>query len=389
MQPPSLPSSSPSLPMVPLLLLRKRPALATVSSALIALACAQARLSFLAPVIIDTRGTGELQGPSAGFNSMNANIMSHVSGGTIYNTQYPADFSQQSSAGTADVGEQRMGRPLLALTVALALQIIHMVTATLQSDPSTCFLLEGYSQGAAATVNALSNLKGAAFDAVKGVFLIGNPLRKPGLACNVDSQGGTSTSGRRGVESLSSSSGIPDDWVNKTRDVCAQGDGVCDSSIPGVITNPHLSYPYDTKVQDMGAKFGIDAVSNGTSQQHSSDGGNDNGKPSGTQPGPNVLSGGDPQPYSYGSGTNGQPMGTGFGSRFPSGGDPQPYSYGSGTNGQPMGTGFGSRFPSGGSPWRFPFGSGAHGQPMGTGFGSRFLQRRHPRHLSQGADATV
>ena len=32
-------------------------------------------------VLIDTRGTGEAQGPSAGFRTMNSNILSQVSGG--------------------------------------------------------------------------------------------------------------------------------------------------------------------------------------------------------------------------------------------------------------------------------------------------------------------
>ena len=53
--------------------------------------------------IINTRGTGEAQGPSAGFRTMNANVQSALPGGKIYNTVYPASFNQQSSAGTQDV----------------------------------------------------------------------------------------------------------------------------------------------------------------------------------------------------------------------------------------------------------------------------------------------
>ena len=104
---------------------------------------------------------------------MNSRITAQLQGGQIYSTVYAADFSQQSSAGTAD--------------------IVRKVTSTLASDPTHCFYLEGYSQGAAATVNALERLTGNAFDAVKGVFLIGNPEHKSGLACNVDTNGGTTT----------------------------------------------------------------------------------------------------------------------------------------------------------------------------------------------------
>ena len=78
--------------------------------------------------------------------------------------------------------------------------------------------LEGYSQGAAATTNALPKLTGASFDAVKGVFLIGNPEHRAGLACNVDTNGGTTT---KNVNGLSYTLGrIPENWVSKTLDVC-------------------------------------------------------------------------------------------------------------------------------------------------------------------------
>jgi hypothetical protein len=149
--------------------------------------------------IINTRGTGELQGPSAGFRTMNAQITSQLSGGKIYNTVYPADFTQISTVATQD--------------------IINKITTTLRSSPNECFLLQGYSQGAAATVNALPSLTGASFNAVKGVFLIGDPNHKSGLACNVDNNGGATT---RNVNGLSAalSAGIPANWINKTMDVC-------------------------------------------------------------------------------------------------------------------------------------------------------------------------
>lgn len=149
--------------------------------------------------IINTRGTGEPQGPSAGFRTMNSRVTSALSGGKIYNTVYPADFTQNSAAGTQD--------------------IINKITSTLQSNPNECFILEGYSQGAAATTNALPRLTGANFDAVKGVFLIGNPQHKAGLTCNVDNNGGTTTRNVNGLSAFGSA-GIPSNWISKTLDVC-------------------------------------------------------------------------------------------------------------------------------------------------------------------------
>lgn len=53
--------------------------------------------------IISTRGTGELQGPSAGFLTMNQKTLAQVPGGTVYNTVYLAAADQNSALGTADV----------------------------------------------------------------------------------------------------------------------------------------------------------------------------------------------------------------------------------------------------------------------------------------------
>jgi hypothetical protein len=131
---------------------------------------------------------------------MNQNIMSQLPNGKIYNTVYPAAANQDSSAGTAD--------------------IINHIQTTLQSSPNECFILEGYSQGAAATVNALVQLSGAANTAVKGVFLIGDPLHKAGLACNVDSNGGTTTRDLNGISEYYGSNSIPSGFVSRSLDVC-------------------------------------------------------------------------------------------------------------------------------------------------------------------------
>jgi hypothetical protein len=149
--------------------------------------------------IINTRGTTEPQAESSGFITMNKAIRSAIPGVETYNTVYPADSSQTSSVGTED--------------------IISHITSVLSTDPGHCFVLEGYSQGAKSTVQAMPSLTGEMFDAVKAVFLIGNPYHKAGLACNVDLEGGGSTLDVDG-KSLTADNAIPDNWVEKTMDVC-------------------------------------------------------------------------------------------------------------------------------------------------------------------------
>ncbi|KAF3001561.1 hypothetical protein E8E13_009844 [Curvularia kusanoi] len=165
---------------------------------------------------------------------MNSHVTSTLSGGKIYNTVYAADYSQNSAAGTQD--------------------IINKITSTLRTSPQECFILEGYSQGAAATVNALPKLTGANFNAVKGVFLIGDPEHKAGLTCNVDNNGGTTT---RNVNGLSAGfgGGIPSNWVSKTLDVCIYGDGVCDTTHGSGINAQHLQYPNDAPTQSLGTSY--------------------------------------------------------------------------------------------------------------------------------------
>lgn len=214
-------------------------ALALAAASLVQAAPLQERAGCSSYVIINTRGTSEPQGPSVGFRTMNTRIRSAVSGGSEYDTLYPAGIDQNSAQGTAN--------------------IVAQVKAGLARDPNTCFLLEGYSQGAAATCNALPQLTGAAFTAVKGVILIGNPEHKPNLACNVDGNGGKTTFSASGL-SAAFTQGVPSNWVSKTLDICIYGDGVCDVSSGFGITPQHLTYGYNTNVQTMGANFGIKAL---------------------------------------------------------------------------------------------------------------------------------
>ena len=70
----------------------------------------------------------------------------------------------------------------------------------------------------------MPKLTGAAFAAVKGVFMVGDPEHKSGLACNFDNNGGTTTRNVNGLEVYSGS--VPTTWIAKTDDICIK---VCNS----------------------------------------------------------------------------------------------------------------------------------------------------------------
>ncbi|KJX96117.1 carbohydrate esterase family 5 protein [Zymoseptoria brevis] len=194
-------------------------------------------------VIVNARGTSE-HGDSPSLVPMNQQILSAVPGGTIYDVNYPADPDQQTASGTADV--------------------VRFVTATLNSDPSTCFILDAFSQGSTVITDALPRLTGAAYEAVKFVYLLGNPEHNPNLPCNVDEKGGSSTAGASGQ--IAEKGRVPSNWYSKTRDVCYTGDGVCDRSatpnkgFPGAITPAHGKYGSTASVQSMGLQAAIRAL---------------------------------------------------------------------------------------------------------------------------------
>ncbi|OAA82413.1 Cutinase [Akanthomyces lecanii RCEF 1005] len=175
----------------------------------------------------------QVTGPSIGFKNMNSNILKQKNGGNVYNVVYPAAFDQNSDLGTAD--------------------IVRKVKEVVGQNPAECIILQGYSQGASATCDALPELTGPAFDAVKGVVLLGNPEHRPDLTCNVDLYGGKST--RKAVGFFGTKGGIPSEWASKSLDVCNFGDGVCDSAHGIGITLQHFGYIFSPQTQSMGAKF--------------------------------------------------------------------------------------------------------------------------------------
>jgi hypothetical protein len=170
---------------------------------------------------------------------MNGLTLSLLPTGNQYYTVYPAASDQISVDGTTD--------------------IVNKIAEAIAIDPARCVILQGYSQGASATVNALALLNGTSADAVKAIFLIGNPLHKPGLACNVDDHGSNGSANALGLQLklLPNSNVVPDAFVARTLDVCIPGDGICDSD-NGVgfgTDGQHLLYGSDTNVQMLGYFF--------------------------------------------------------------------------------------------------------------------------------------
>jgi hypothetical protein len=153
---------------------------------------------------------------------MVANTLATVTGGQEYDVVYPASWDQDSSAATADVRVPLPFRRLSILT--LPVQIINQLSTRLASCPSQKFVLLGYSQGAAATVNALKKISttSASGKAVKAVVLAGDPQHKPGKAANVDQDGGSTTDNASGISASASGAGIPSTWdaTGKVIDIC-------------------------------------------------------------------------------------------------------------------------------------------------------------------------
>ena len=151
--------------------------------------------------LINARGTYEPQAESGGFLLMNQRILSQLPKGGVYNVVFPASPIPEDNILPA------------------AQDILREIECKLNQDPEHCFILQGYSLGATVTISTLPNITGPAFDAVRGLFVIGNPVHTPGLGCNFDNALGTSTRNTTGFLA-GQYPGIPEDWVSKTLDIC-------------------------------------------------------------------------------------------------------------------------------------------------------------------------
>lgn len=194
-------------------------------------------------VIIATRGTGEIQGPSIAFTNMTAETLKNVPNGIVYNTVYPASQANNSlTDGVKDIGQY--------------------IDNGLKDCPDQKYALLGYSQGATVTAMALhnyTNMNSASAKAIAGVLLVGNPAHKPYQAANYDEKGGLTTNGFTGIlyETVAR---VPTVWYQSTRliDICYFNDFVCNGPVPSAVKSGwkyHLKYGSTSEVQDIGEAF--------------------------------------------------------------------------------------------------------------------------------------
>ena len=192
-------------------------------------------------ILINTRGTLEPQGESAGFHTMIASILHSVPGGVSYNTSYPADLTQH----TTQVGSE---------------DIISLIEAGINNCPEQKYALLGYSQGATVTDEVLQHFAPWSPEGqkIKGVVLIGNPYHLPNKLGNVDEKCGFSTVGASGIGLGSEPYEIPDEWYasGKVRDICFTADQVCNGvNVGNIFSGSHLKYGSEESVQSCGASF--------------------------------------------------------------------------------------------------------------------------------------
>ncbi|KAK0531267.1 hypothetical protein OC834_003021 [Tilletia horrida] len=199
-------------------------------------------------ILLSTRGIREPQGPSLAFPALIAHVLSALPRGKEVDTPY---------AATPSVRETAQG----------VQWVWHFVLSTLQQCPHTRFAMLGYSQGALVETMAATELldphnpaSKSAQDALRAFVFMGNPLRAPGRAGNVDENGTRSNADAKG-ETVLDYPLLFDGYVQrgKVLDVCWTGDPICDAAgIGGLET--HRKYGDDAGVQEMGAAFLIEKL---------------------------------------------------------------------------------------------------------------------------------
>ncbi|KAL2838443.1 cutinase [Aspergillus pseudoustus] len=236
--PPKLFLRNPRLNMVPKLFAFALTLSATFASPLVP------RATCYDYVLIDARGTFELQGPSLGFGGMIKQTKAALPNGNVHDVIYPAapDLTQLTTL---------VGRN----------DILSKLRTRSQHCPNQTYALLGYSQGATVVLEALKSIKGTSVEAlVKAVLLIGNPTQVPNQVSTVDEDGGSSTRGSSGsLLFINGEVGLSQEWVDSGNalNICVRGDPVCNGlDITSLATWViHLSYPLSAKVQDLGAEF--------------------------------------------------------------------------------------------------------------------------------------
>ncbi|RMZ12043.1 hypothetical protein D0864_00816 [Hortaea werneckii] len=187
-------------------------------------------------LIIDTRGTGELQGTSIGFAAIIDQVKESVPNVGVHNTIYPAapDVTQLTTLVGAMTLSRRSSRAWKAVP---SNSILYLVLQ--KYEPTS---VEG--------------------QAIEAVLLIGNPYHQPLKQGNRDEDCSNSTAGATGALA-GLGLDIPDAWyeTGKVRDICFSDDLVCNGVNAGDLFEPdHLLYGFTPSVIDCGSSFLIDQM---------------------------------------------------------------------------------------------------------------------------------
>ncbi|KAI6809259.1 hypothetical protein KC364_g8817 [Hortaea werneckii] len=194
-------------------------------------------------LIIDTRGTGELQGTSIGFAAIIDQVKQSVPNVGVHDTIYPAapDVTQLT-------------------TLVGAYDIEQTIQQGLKDCPNQLYSL----LGATVTNQVLQKYEPTSVEgqAIEAVLLIGNPYHQPLKQSNRDEDCGNSTAGVTGAL-VGLGLDIPDAWyeTGKVRDICFSDGLVCNGINAGDLFKPnHLLYGFTPSVIDCGSSFLIDQM---------------------------------------------------------------------------------------------------------------------------------
>lgn len=224
------------------------PAATILGSMVVALTAAVSAQACHDYVLVSTRGTYEKQGPSIGFTGMINTTLATLPNGIEYDTVYPASTNLTGAfVGVTDV--------------------IRYINTGLASCPQQKYALLGYSQGATVTDISLHNFtspSSPAYNAIKGIVVIGNPGHVYGATANVDQNGTDATRNFTGPYTLNGAGEIPNVYYkdDKVLDICYQGDYVCGYNGTSAIEYAHLKYGSTPSVQKLGSDFLIRKLGN-------------------------------------------------------------------------------------------------------------------------------
>ncbi|KAE8236747.1 hypothetical protein A4X13_0g9041 [Tilletia indica] len=191
-------------------------------------------------VVLSARGTFDPPGPEYNLKQIVATTLNNLPNGAAVDVDYPA----QASVASTQAGVSWVRRYLQEAN---------------QACPQQKYALLGFSQGAMVMAEAAGGFASAGdpvYDAIKVVFMAGNPFHVPNRVGNVDEQGGHSTAAAPGTAMKDDPNPAELDRFaadGKVMDVCLAADPICNSAHHG--SSAHGSYGGSQNVQAMAARF--------------------------------------------------------------------------------------------------------------------------------------